>query len=464
MGFGNLPREILSLVISLLIERASPCLDPHDNLQHVCNARLVCRLWNTLARPFVFENVRLAYTDGEYQAWNDMLDSEAVRQAVRCAYIRSAPDDDHPLGIWNAYTDCGYNGLLSAIGRISELDRMKSLHLRFSRHCAGVETDDPRDEVVEDIRRRQEILESVFKTIQRRSSNKCSASTMRSLTIENLQNAPLPEFTSSELFRSVTKDLDALHLMVANEYDEAGPDWDTYRIERQVFEPYLHHQWLAPLSDHLVCLTLSFQMGWGTIPGYFDGRGLHFPRLKTLNLGNFVIGHHNQFDWVLTQSSLMSLRLDRCSIVSHITTHEDNIEKWHVRTNDWYEYPLGSFGIDGPYVIYGFSGTWEVIFDSIRTGLPQLTDFCYHYDDDPVFPVPPGALSVSLSNKRYTTFDDFWHDADEGSGGQDFGDSEWGYPDKRYVNRSEETKMGDRRALNALLQEIRQRQQALRLD
>ncbi|KAE8334064.1 hypothetical protein BDV39DRAFT_212062 [Aspergillus sergii] len=460
MGFENLPREILRIVISLLIERASPCLDPHDNLQHICNARLVCRLWNTLARPYVFEKVRLAYTDGEYQAWNDMLDSEAVRQAVRCAYIRSAPADDHPLGIWNAYTECGYDGLISAISRMAELDRIKALHLRFSRHCAGVETDDPRDEVVEDISRRQEILESVFKMIQRRSSNKCSASAIRSLTIENLQNAPLPGFTSSELFRSATKDIDALHLMVADEYDEAGPDWDTYRIERQVFEPYLHHQWLAPLSDRLVCLTLSFQVGWGTIPGYFDGSGLRFPRLQTLNLGNFVIGHYNQLDWVLAQSSLRSLRLDRCSIVSHITTHRSNIEEWHVRTHDWYEYPLGSFDIDGSNVIYGFSGTWEIIFDSIRTGLRHLTDFCYHYDDDPVFPVPPGVLSVSLSKRRYTTFDDFWHDADEASGGLDFGDSEWGYPDKRYVNRSKETEIGDGRALNALLQEISQRQQA----
>ncbi|KAE8139267.1 hypothetical protein BDV38DRAFT_243144 [Aspergillus pseudotamarii] len=460
MRFQNLPREILSLVISLLVERGDPSLDQRDNLQSICNARLVCRLWDTLARAYVFDNVRLVYDpEGEYQSWNGMLDREVVRQAIRRAYIRSAPADDDPQGIWDSYTECGYNGLVSAIGRIAELDCITALHLRFSRHCAGVETDDPRDEVVEDIPRRQEILEAVFKAIQRRSRNTVGTRTLRSLAVENLQNAPLPEFTASELFRSVTKDIDALHLMVAEEYDEAGPDWDTYRIERQVFQPYLRHQWLAPLSDHLVCLTLSFQVGWGTIPGYFDGSGLHFPRLQTLNLGNFVIGHHHQLDWVLAQSSLRSLRLDRCSIVSHITTHRDNPRDWHVQTHDWHEYPQGSFGIDGPYVIYGFSGTWETIFDHIRTRLPRLTDFCYHYDYDPGFPVRPAEFPVRLTKQRYITFDDFWHDADEKSGLLDFGDSAWGYPDQRYVNRSAETEIGDGRALDALLQEIRQRQQ-----
>ncbi|KNG86960.1 hypothetical protein ANOM_004188 [Aspergillus nomiae NRRL 13137] len=459
MGLGNLPREILSLIIGLLIDRKGPFLDECDNLQHICNARLVCRLWNTLATAHVFHTVTLAYTDGEYQSWNDMLASDVVRQAVRCVYIRSAPADDHPLGIWHTYTDCGYDGLISAIGRIAELDRIQALHLRFSRHCGGVETDDHRDEVVEDISTRQEILESVFKAIHKRSNNKTGAHPIRSLTVENLQNAPLPDFTSSELFRGVTKDIDTLHLMVAEEYDEAGPDWDTYRIERQVFEPYLHRQWLAPLADHLVCLTLSFQVGWGTIPGYFDGSGLHFPRLKTLNLGNFVIGHHAQFDWVLNQSSLVCLRLDRCSIVSHITTHQTNLEEWHVQTHDWHEYPIGSFGIDGPYVIYGFSGTWEAIFDNICTRLPNLKDFCFHYGQDPLFPVCPEILSDRLTKQRYTAFDDFWHEADEESGLLDFGDSEWGHPDRRYVNRSKETEMGDGRALDALLQKIRERQQ-----
>ncbi|KAL4893531.1 hypothetical protein BDV59DRAFT_177558 [Aspergillus ambiguus] len=307
MGFKDLPREILSLIISLLVERADTPSEWRDNLQHICNARLVCQLWNTLATTHVFKNLVLAYTTDEYKSWGGMIDSEVAKEAARSVYIRTAPDDYHDCGIWSAYTEEGRDGLISAIGRISELERIKELYLRFSRHCGGIEDDSHRDEVVENIDTRHGILKHVFMAIQSRARNNVAARTIRTLTIENLQNAPLPDFTSSELFRAVIKNIDALHLMVADEYDEAGPDWDPYRIERQVFEPYLHREWLAPLSDHLVCLTLSFQVGWGTIPGYFDGSDLHFPRLTTLNLGNFVIGHHKHLDWVLKQSSLTSL-------------------------------------------------------------------------------------------------------------------------------------------------------------
>lgn len=460
MRLNDLPTEILSLIICFLVERADTPSEWRDNLQHICNARLVCRLWNTLATRRVFENLILAYTTDEYKAWDGMIDSEVAKRAARSVYIRTAPDDDHEDGIWNVYTDEGYDGLISAIGRISELEHIKELYLRFSRHCSGIEEDNTfRDEVVEEISTRHDILKHVFMAIQSRARNNVAAKAIYTLTIENLQNSPLPDFTSSELFRSVTKNIDALHLMVADEYVEAGPDWDMYRIERRVFEPYLHREWLAPLSDHLVCLTLSFQVAWGTIPGYFDGADLHFPRLTTLNLGNFVIGHHKQFDWVLKQSSLTSLRLDRCSIVTYLATSRENIDDWQVRTHDWHEYPTGAFGIDGSYAIYGFSGTWETIFNSIRTGLPKLSDFRFHYGHDPVFPVYPEKLSVGLTKKRYTTFNcDSWYDASE-SGLLDFGDSEWGHPDARYLNRSEETEGGDSQALDALLQEVRKRQQ-----
>ncbi|RJE22312.1 hypothetical protein PHISCL_05356 [Aspergillus sclerotialis] len=423
MGPKDLPPEILSLIISLLVERANSPSEWRDNLQHICNARLVCRLWNTLATTYVFENLVLAYTTDEYKAWGDMIDSGVVKQAARRVYIRTAPDDDHEGGIWNAYTKKGHDGLIKSITRISELEHIKELYLRFSKHCNGVEVRYRlREEVVEDIAIRHYILENVFRAIQSPARNNFATSDIRTLTIENLQNTPLPDFTSSELFRAVTKNINFLHLMVADEYNEARPDWDAYRLERRVFEP-----------------------------------------LTTLNLGNFVIGHHEQFDWVLNQSSLTSLRLDRCSIVSYLATFRENIHSWQVRTHDWHEYPTGSFGLDASDAIYGFSGTWETIFNSICRSLPRLSDFRFRYGHDPVFPVRPDKLSVGLTKKRYTAFEDnSWNDVDE-SGFLTFGDSLRGRPDKRYLNRSEETEVGDYQALDALIQEVRKRQQQLTL-
>lgn len=42
---------------------------------------------------------------------------------------------------------------------------------------------------------------------------------------------PLPEFYSMDLFKDVTEDIEELHLMVAAEYNEVGPEWDMYRAE-----------------------------------------------------------------------------------------------------------------------------------------------------------------------------------------------------------------------------------------
>ena len=154
-------------------------------------------------------------------------------------------------------------------------------------------------------------LKAVFGAIRQRAAKNPGGASIRSLTFENLQNMPIPEFTESELYRDVMKDVDRLHVLVAEEYTEGGPDGDIYCIERQQYEPYLQGSLLPPLASQLVNLTLAFNEGWGIMPGYFDGRGLVFPRLKTLTLRNFMIGYHNHLDWVLAQKTLTTLRLDQ---------------------------------------------------------------------------------------------------------------------------------------------------------
>jgi hypothetical protein len=109
----------------------------------------------------------------------------------------------------------------------------------------------------------------------------------------------------------------------------------------------------------------------GIAPAHFNRKGLKFPNLKTLTLGELVIGHHDQFDWVLAQKSLETLRLDRCFIVSHLCISSDQWDQWRVPTHDWHQYPESSFGFYGAEKIFGFSGTWETVYDRIRDGLPS---------------------------------------------------------------------------------------------
>ncbi|KAK7427357.1 hypothetical protein QQZ08_006126 [Neonectria magnoliae] len=189
-----------------------------------------------------------------------------------------------------------YTAFTDAISGIQRLALIDELCLRFTSQCHGI-----RDrgnyyyKEFENVSDRINTLEAVFKAIKNRAS-KPSQTKIRSLTIENLQNLPLPEFTSSELFKSVTKDLSQLHLHVTEEYNEHRRDHDIYFVELVQFEPYMHKHWLSPLADQLTSLSLYFDEYWGTMPGTFNGDGLVFSQLKTLNLGAYASSRDDHMD------------------------------------------------------------------------------------------------------------------------------------------------------------------------
>ncbi|KAH6898065.1 hypothetical protein B0T10DRAFT_471754 [Thelonectria olida] len=266
------------------------------------------------------------------------------------------------------------------------------------------------------------------------------------------------------------KDIRGLHLQVAEEYNEHGPDRDVECIERVQFEPYLQQQWLAPIAHQLTSLSLSFNECWGTAPGYFSGAGLIFPQLKTLNLGNFVASHHDHFDWILAQESLTSLGLDRCYIASHLRLCESQLETWKPPTHDWKQHPTGSFGFDWEDdCTYTFSGTWETIFDNIRSRLTNLSDFRFSYSTESFCSTP--AL-IGLHNRRYITLDTGllptpWIEASGHDGEMKFGNNDstvWqpkkgenSYRKRCGLNKAKGNEKGDLRALDELLQVVGER-------
>lgn len=84
---------------------------------------------------------------------------------------------------------------------------------------------------------------------------------------------------------------------------------DDISLEVHEWEPYLQETLLPSIADHLVELTLSGPFFWGAIPAEFNGKGQNFPRLTSLTLCECVIIREDQFDWVLAQESLTSLRM-----------------------------------------------------------------------------------------------------------------------------------------------------------
>jgi hypothetical protein len=495
MSIRDMPTEILSLVLGQLFEYQNDeyqdDLDPESPIHygHLRNARLVCRLWNKLATGHLFRTLVLDHApENEVRSskdlpWTHAVNSETIRPVVQDVVIFSHPDeldmDDAASDAEEWVTedddddDSGPFGV--AVNSIAKLPNLKSVQICFSEHCLGArETEWWEDsEEIESISHRLQTLKTVFGAIRKRRTD-TRTSTIRSLTLKNLQNLPIPDFASSDLYKDVIKNISELHLFITHEYHEPGPDHDLDCIERQTFEPYLQKELLPPLAHQLTSLTLTFRECWGVAPAHFDGKGLLFPHLKTLTLGEFVIGHHDQFDWVLAQKSLETLRLDRCFIVSYLRISSDKWDQWRVPAHDWHQYPEGSFGFNyGAQKIFGFSGTWETVYDRIREGLPKLREFCSaHHPYYNTFDRREG-MGASMSMSRYIVFDSGlcpspWISVDSYTGDMCFGNNDPAvcprdmaeyqrYGPRKVLNRGKETELGDTRAFEDLLRAVQER-------
>ena len=491
MDISDLPPEVLSLILGQLFDYQHDD-DPESRIHygHLRNARLVCRQWEKLATAHLFRTLILdvGREDGvrswKHKAWSDMVNSKTIQRVAQSVVIYSHPeggelmDDEADSEVEHSDDeDAGYFG--AAVSSIAKLPNLKALQICFAEKCVGARETEwwEEDEDTEPISHRLQTLKTVFGALRRRRAafdKEDWTTAIRSLTLKNLQNLPIPEFTSSDLYKDVVKDINELHLMIAHEYNEPGPDHDLDRVERQTYEPYLEKELLPPLADQLRSLTLTFRECWGVVPAYFDGKGLVFPNLKTLTLGEFVIGHHDQFDWVLAQKSLETLRLDRCFIVSHLRVLNVQWDTWRARvpTHDWHEYPDGAFGIEKDHSqAWGFSATWKTVYDSIRNGLPKLREFCsVHHRYYNTFDRRE-SMGASLSRRRYIAFESGlcpspWIEAED-DGEMRFGNNDPAilpreatgnrYAPFESLNRAKETELGDTRAFQDLLRAVRER-------
>lgn len=462
---GRLPEEVLDRV---LVELTEP--DDEDHM-FMRRARLVCQQWNRLIIPHVFRTIRLRHTldddNVRFRPWHEMINSTVVRHAVRRVIVPSLPDkrsrlhDREP----NRGLLAGFHpSFIDAIQRIKELPAVNAVDVRFSPHCLGYEPGPDNDDPVETKASRFLTLRSVFEAIElrRQFGAEHGYSEIDSLTLYNLQNDKQPSFVASDLFKSVTSTVKKLQLLITVQCTERTAGWDIYAIERLEYEPHLQTELLPQLAENLNSLTLGFHEPWGVAAGSFDGQGLVFPRLRTLHLIKFVIGHHDQIDWILDQKSITCLRLDQCYIASHLAFNEVSLRTWRTPVHDWQRPPeLDSFMVD--VAVYFFPGTWEEVFDRIRTGLPELRDFRfdqkgvsnnYHFFN-------PSDMRADLVKNRYIIFNmDKWEMPHHAIGWVELDRGEAdidAWTEARRGGRAEETREGDLRGLRDLMHALKNR-------
>lgn len=348
------------------------------NKKDLSNVRLACKTLDKLAVTELFKDVFISPSDQDINPWNSISQNDIIRQMPRHVIIHTQPDvTDTDYGEEREREEIGedFESALAAMVRFTNVD---SVEISFTPDCVGEQRDYWQD-VAEDIGQRKDILKQIFQAIKDRTANEKNRP-IRKLTIINLQNCPLPDFTSSELFRDVMEQLEELHVSFIQECNEHGPDHDYTKIELQTFPAYFCSHWLQPISANLKSLSIYHKSdNWGPFPGYFNPSGIDFPSLETLALGYYTIAHDKDIEWVLAIKSLKKLVLHNCMIASWMRIDSDNMAAWKVQTHDWTNMVNDEEDSWGEQFAYG--GKWNQFLNRIAEELPHLVDFRFDNGD-----------------------------------------------------------------------------------
>ncbi|KAI3394591.1 hypothetical protein diail_2514 [Diaporthe ilicicola] len=451
-------RKLLSLAPEVVEHVIRQVSDRRD----LSNARLACKELDKHAVKELFKDVFVSPSEEHVSTWTQVSQDEKIRQIPRHAIIHTQPDiEDHGFGEQREDEEVGedFEEALAALARFPNLD---SVEIGFTPECLGDRATSWYEDVVEDVSRRKDMLKLIFQAIKDRAANEENR-TIRKLTITNLQNCPIPDFTSSDLFRDVMGRLEELHITITQEVNEHGPDHDYTRQELQTFPAHLCSDWLKPVSGNLKSLSIFHRTdNWGPFPGYFDPSGLSFPKLETLALGYYTLAHDNDIDWILAIKSLKKLILYNCMIASWIRIESSNTEEWQVRTHDWARLP--DEDEDSWSDQFSYSGRWAQNFGRIAGSLPNLVDF--RFDQASSYDYGADGRQYGLEHrhtcgvrifpKRYICFDNgilptHWPEADDNGGLHSWLDD--GFP----TNVHKESLEDDQKSLDQLLDVCRAR-------
>ncbi|KAG8163570.1 hypothetical protein KVR01_006867 [Diaporthe batatas] len=444
-------------LLSLAPEVVEHVIKQVEGKKDLSNTRLVCRELDRHAAKVLFEVVFLSPSKKRIKTWNSISLDENIRRIPRHAVIHTHSDiKDHGLGAGTREPEGNGDKFHEALAALSRLPNLGSIEIAFTPECLGERENRRWEEVAEDASSRRKNLELIFQAIRNRAADEGNR-TIKKLTITNLQNCPIPGFTSSDLFRDVMGQLDELHLSLIQEYNEAGPDHDYARVELQTFPAHLCSEWLRPISGNLKALSLYHKTdNWGPFPGYFDPSGILFPKLETLALGHYTLAHDGDIDWILSIKSLRKLIMHNCMIASWICIDEHNMAQWKVPTTNWTRLPDDGEYSNGEHFSYG--GKWSHFLDRIAADLPNLMDFRFdqisYRDKTPYGLEHRDTCRVRISPQRYICFDNcilpsHWSDADDE--GEMESCLEDGFPTNVHQDSLEE----DQESLDRLLDKLR---------
>ena len=334
--------------------------------------RFVNRATLPIATEALFRTVVVQFSNESVAKFTHILGSPKLNLLVRRVIFNTDEDPDpYP----HLYRDSPPNeekepleSFLNALCDVGKFSNLKEVELKFTRECAAPESTpfSYSMEVAETVSFRTDVLEAFLEGL---NQSEKPALGVDSLTIKNLQDWTIDEIYESDSFQVMRSRLKKLALQITTENASQGSvDLDGCH---RGFTDDLPGHWLRPLQPKLTHLTLySANCYWGIYP-FCDLRGIFFPNLKSLVLGNFTIAHDWQVGWILSHgSTLEELVLDNCPIITVLQMEEE-----HKLVNFPLLVPLPQAGLLRPRYLKHVDLRWYHVLPRFQSGLPKLGHF-----------------------------------------------------------------------------------------
>ena len=402
MQLLDLPDELLDICCSHIDELTEPIDDDayptadQINLEALRNLRLACKRISPLVDKHLFSRLVLRPEESNALKARAILDDVRLNPLVHTIYLQASVENDRirrrdsPKPTWNLQDEddlerktdaddgehCNENDgelptafkrMMRDIGLFRNLRRIELVYDYTVEGLTGRSFTD----AIEDFEYRDIFFRKLLSAVNHAEH---PASKLKSLSIHNLQDCVNAETATSTNFKVLLSQLDELELLVLSEERE-----DEYEIripERHNFySGQLRRYWLQPLSDigRLISLKLYGSIPWGYLPRC-DLRGLHFPKLKSLDLGNMTFTHEWQLEWILSHgSSLEKLALQNCPIIPDIELiWGADADGYPILPNP---YPGTGRGRAPVLAKSKYHSRWHDYFRNFRTKLPHLRRF-----------------------------------------------------------------------------------------
>ncbi|KAL4951719.1 hypothetical protein BDW69DRAFT_196252 [Aspergillus filifer] len=384
--------ELLSLPTETLREIFHHADQPTRKAIRLANRHLA-----KIGQESVFRTIHIGATQESYDKIDKFIKRPDLTQLITKVYLNTFSTLD-----FETFDDDGEMGEM-LFSYVKQLPRVQSVVLRFH---PEVEEDEWED-APQGLDFRSCVMEQSLEAL-------IDMPGIKELAIRDLQNVNERDATTIEDLKMVLGRLKALRLNVANVSRGMSGSSD-YHVSHKppVFFSEFPSTWLKPCLANLEHLTLYSTLYVGFFPKC-DFRHLHFPRLKTLALGNHTFIDDSQLTWILSHSATLSeLYLDDCAIIweAAVWGGSEHGENTYSRTL----IPKESFKphphLPAPKLYYSYLTRWADYFRAFKEKLPALRHFRYGHgpnwwtDDCTPFETET-SIPIGFHEESYMVFND----------------------------------------------------------